>query len=926
MDPDTILPIQKVKKEIMKDIIENDCLIVVGETGSGKSTQLPQFIKQLGLIQPSQSLIVSQPRRVAAMSLADRVANEMHVSLGREVGYAVRFDEKKSKDTYITFMTDGMLLRELLKDPLLSKYNVIMIDEAHERTLHTDVCVALVRAIYILRSVKRAIPHLPPLKLLITSATIDSEKYSKYFFNSKVISVSGRMYPITTVYTKDPLPSYVSGAVRACFQIHQSQPVEKGDILVFLTGEEEINAAVSDIRSLNSQFKKASIEKKAQMMIELERREERARHSHNHRKKSDSQSHDSPQSISSRPLKTHSSIDRSSSEGIPFICVSDLVPLPLYSSLPPDEQALVFKSHSSVERRVIFSTNIAETSLTIPNIGFVIDCGLVKQRQYDSKTGVDTLSIVPISQHSAKQRAGRAGRVQEGMCMCLYTEDSFFSLPEFTTPEIERTPLSDVLLLLRSMRISERELVFIDPLPASAVKHALEELRKIGAINPYGEVTPIGRIMSLFPLPPHLSRVLVCSIWLIVNVWKKMEMQRQQQFSSLETESAVKHALEELRKIGAINPYGEVTPIGRIMSLFPLPPHLSRVLVCSIWLIVNVWKKMEMQRQQQFSSLETESSLDSATIVEIKELISKERYHVIRKESSLFHTFVPSNSKFPLPCSLMMDVLRFDPLRDVCLVIGVLSGMGGIFLSNVPLSYRLMWAREEGDFFSILLLLEDYLKNSKNRIDARIFVSQNKLNGKSIAYALRSAEQLYRICFREVLKCWEKDEFIDILPPQVHTKNVIELERLCTLLVKKQIDLARKCITQPHDSLNSHVEFMKKYHPVVEPIRDYFLKIGMLSGLCTRVARRIEGSKRYKIVGSSNFVRIHPHSFTASISQGIQKELKDRGGIEDEKIASAHVQSLPKVIMFNEVIFTSNFFCRYAAPILWEDAREQDKL
>ena len=381
----------------------------------------------------------TQPRRVAAMSVAARVAEEMGVKLGNQVGYSIRFEDCTSEKTVIKYMTDGMLLREFLGEPDLSSYSVMMIDEAHERTLHTDILFGLVKDIARFR---------PDLKLLISSATLDAEKFSEFFDNAPIFRIPGRRFPVHVFYTKAPEADYIDAVVVTTLQIHVTQPL--GDILVFLTGQEEIETAHE---------------------ILLER---------------------------SRKFGSK---------------IKELLIVPIYANLPSDLQAKVFEPTPPNARKVVLATNIAETSLTIDNIIYVIDPGFGKQNSYNARTGMESLIIVPISKASANQRAGRAGRVAPGMCFRLYTQWAYqHELEENPIPEIQRVNLGNVVLMLKSLGINDLiHFDFLDPPPHETLVLALEQLYALGALNHMGELTKLGRRMAEIPADPMMCKMLLAS-------------------------------------------------------------------------------------------------------------------------------------------------------------------------------------------------------------------------------------------------------------------------------------------------------------------------------------------------------------------------------------------------------------------------------
>lgn len=430
------LPIFNHREEILRTIRDNSITILVGETGSGKTTQLPQFLAEAGYTKTGK-IAITQPRRVAAMSVASRVAYERQSPLGSEVGYSVRFESCLSEDTKAVFMTDGMLLNEFVINPDLSAYSVVVLDEAHERTLHTDILFGLLKDLIRSRS---------DFKLVIASATLDSGKFAEYFDNAPVVQVPGRRYPVDIYYTKTPETDYIEAAVITALQIHITQP--NGDILVFLTGQEEIESAKEQILSR----------------------------------------------VRGTRMK-----------------IGDLMVLPLYSMLPADQQIKIFEPTPAKTRKIILSTNIAETSLTIPNIVYVIDCGFAKQTAYNPRTGLESLVVAPISKASADQRAGRAGRVCPGKCFRLYTTWSFeHELEEIATPEIQRSNLSSIILTLKCIGIDNFvNFDFMDAPNYEAVATALSSLFILGALDESVGLTDKGRKMSEFPLPPNFAKAIV---------------------------------------------------------------------------------------------------------------------------------------------------------------------------------------------------------------------------------------------------------------------------------------------------------------------------------------------------------------------------------------------------------------------------------
>lgn len=433
------LPIYKLRDDLIKAVTDNQILIVIGETGSGKTTQITQYLGECGFTARGK-IGCTQPRRVAAMSVAKRVAEEYGCRLGQEVGYTIRFEDCTSPETIIKYMTDGMLLRECLMEAELKSYSVIMLDEAHERTIHTDVLFGLL---------KTAVQKRPELKLIVTSATLDAVKFSQYFFKAPIFTIPGRTFPVEVLYTKEPETDYLDASLITVMQIHLREP--PGDILLFLTGQEEIDTACEIL------------------------------------------------------------YERMKSLGPD---VPELIILPVYSALPSEMQTRIFDPAPAGSRKVVIATNIAETSLTIDGIFYVVDPGFVKQKVYNSKTGMDSLVVTPISQAAAKQRAGRAGRTGPGKTYRLYTERAYRDemLPT-PVPEIQRTNLATTVLQLKTMGINDLlHFDFMDAPPVESLVMALEQLHSLSALDDEGLLTRLGRRMAEFPLEPNLSKMLIMSV------------------------------------------------------------------------------------------------------------------------------------------------------------------------------------------------------------------------------------------------------------------------------------------------------------------------------------------------------------------------------------------------------------------------------
>lgn len=434
------LPVFPYREDFLSAVRDHKVLIIVGETGSGKTTQIPQYLYEAGWGKIGK-IGCTQPRRVAAMSVAARVAQEMNVSLGKEVGYSIRFEDCTSDSTVIQYMTDGMLLREFLSEPDLASYSVMMIDEAHERTLHTDVLFGLVKDISRYRG--------DDFRLIISSATLDAERFSSYFDDASIFMIPGRMFPVDIYYTKAPEADYLDAVVTTALQIHVSQPLP-GDILVFLTGQEEIETATE--------------------------------------------------------ILTHRCKGLGSK-------IHELIICPIYSNLPSDLQAKIFEPTPEGARKIVLGTNIAETSLTIDGICFVVDPGFAKQKSYNPRSGMESLIVTPISKAAANQRSGRAGRTQPGKCFRMYTAWAFqHELEDNTVPEIQRTNLSNVVLMLKSLGINDLlHFDFMDRPPAETLMRSLEHLYALGALNDRGELTKLGRKMAEFPVDPMMSKAIIAS-------------------------------------------------------------------------------------------------------------------------------------------------------------------------------------------------------------------------------------------------------------------------------------------------------------------------------------------------------------------------------------------------------------------------------
>lgn len=474
-----LLPIYKHKRQILYALEKYHILVIVGETGSGKSTQITQYLYENGWASNNFQVVCTQPRRIAAQTLAQRVSQEVGCTLGDVVGYSVRFDNVFSEqNTRIKYVTDGMLLREAtLQDPLLSRYSVVIVDEAHERSLNSDTLLG------ILKKIRR---KRPDLRIIVCSATIDAQAFLDFFIppsqqqsqsNRKrrwgprigqstddnkeeasggcIISVDGRQHPVDILYLNEPVADYIRSTVETALNIHRTEGNSAGDLLCFLPSAEDIDTAIR----LADEYESADTNPKTKQVAFL----------------------------------------------------------PLYGNLPYHMQAVVFKPKSASEqaiRRIIFATNIAETSVTVPDVTHVIDCGYAKLPYFDAKTGFDRLIVSPISQASARQRAGRAGRVQSGKCYRLYTEKSFIEdMAESSPPEILRSNLTGFILTLKALGVHNiLSFDLMDHPSVEALSHGLECLFALGAIDEKTELTALGIDMSAFPTEPRVSKMLLASL------------------------------------------------------------------------------------------------------------------------------------------------------------------------------------------------------------------------------------------------------------------------------------------------------------------------------------------------------------------------------------------------------------------------------
>src|SRR4051794_22938561 len=445
------LPVSQARDELMAAIRDHQVVIVAGETGSGKTTQLPKMCLELGR-GIKGTIGHTQPRRIAARTVAERIADELDTQVGQAVGYAVRFTDEVGPTTLVKLMTDGILLAEIQRDRMLTRYDTIIVDEAHERSLNID---------FLLGYLKELLPRRPDLKVIVTSATIDPERFSRHFDDAPIVEVSGRTYPVEVRYrpldeTEDDEESdgepkdQIQGI---CEAVEELSREGDGDVLVFLSGEREIRDTAEALRGR----------------------------------------------IQTSRLLRGTEV------------------LPLYARLSAAEQHRVFQQHSA--RRIVLATNVAETSLTVPGIRYVVDPGTARISRYSYRTKVQRLPIEPVSQASANQRKGRCGRVAEGICIRMYSEQDFEARPEFTDPEILRTNLASVILQMTALRLGDvQAFPFVDPPDRRSVKDGVDLLHELGALDlsdraaqddPRRRLTSLGRRLAQLPIDPRLGRMVL---------------------------------------------------------------------------------------------------------------------------------------------------------------------------------------------------------------------------------------------------------------------------------------------------------------------------------------------------------------------------------------------------------------------------------
>jgi len=543
------LPIVERKDEIAAAIRDHQVVIVCGETGSGKSTQLPKICLELG--RGVEGLIGhTQPRRIAARSIAQRLSEELGSPLGKAVGYKVRFTDRTSPDSFVKVMTDGVLLAETQRDRALLQYDTIIIDEAHERSLNID---------FLLGYLKLLLPRRPELRVIVTSATIDPQRFSEHFAGSPpasgapMIEVSGRTYPVETRYrplrSDDPdeedrtLEHAILDAVDELCAL--DRPDDPGDILVFIPGEREIRETADEL--------------------------------HKH--------HFGPQGSPRNPHHPSKTVARTEV-------------IPLYARLSADEQHRVFEPHPGV-RRIVLATNVAETSLTVPGIRYVVDTGLARVSRFSSRSRVQALPIEPVSQASANQRAGRCGRTGPGVCIRLYSEQDFAEREPFTPPEIVRTNLASVILQMKALRLGEIEsFPFVEAPNARAVQEGYDTLTELGAVDDRGRLTQLGEQMAKLPIDPRIARMVLAgekegclAEVLVIAAALSVQDPRDR---SLENREASEKALR--RFINAHLPRPAQAQEGAPIPGVARPQEDPDPNGSDFMVLVNIWREFQQQR------------------------------------------------------------------------------------------------------------------------------------------------------------------------------------------------------------------------------------------------------------------------------------------------------------------------------------------
>ena len=587
------LPIISQEHDIMYAINNSLVTIICGETGSGKSTQIPQFLYEKGYTKEIGKIAITQPRRVAARSLSMRLCEEMNVKLGQEVGYQIRYEtENVSKKTEIKFVTDGILLKELENDSLLSEYSVIIIDEAHERTINSDLLIGFISQILKIRYIlwKRKMKYnnndsnnndnnyVLPLRLIIMSATLRVTEFSenKIFstlLKPRIVEISTRQYPVNIYHSKKTENDYINEAFKYCCKIHQRLP--EGNVIVFLTGKREIldlckklREEFSGISDLEKEQEDNKLEKVKNIDLESEKKdnecnviiEEKDKDNNNKINEEKKIEKKEEEKIIEEIEEDQKDIKEEKKQYSPAIV------LPLYSSMEPEEQMKIYADHKG-KRMIVVSTNVAETSLTIPNVRYVVDSGRVKKRIYKSGLSFSTFKIEWISQASSNQRSGRAGRTCEGYCYRLYSNGLYVKMDKFTEPQISTSPLSQVILTLKNMKVKNIYLFpFVTKPKLYFIDKSLEHLVNVGAIDipDIENMNKLNRIMN----------------WLKNNQEENKDKEKKDEINNenKDDDSEI-HNDEESEEIEKRKDSTSITEIGKLMARFPVEPKFAKILI-----------------------------------------------------------------------------------------------------------------------------------------------------------------------------------------------------------------------------------------------------------------------------------------------------------------------------------------------------------
>ena len=616
------LPIINQEHEIMYAINNSLVTIICGETGSGKSTQIPQFLYEFGYTNAIGKIAITQPRRVAARALAIRLSEELNLTLGKEIGYQIRYETKNydKNKTVIKFVTDGILLKEIENDKLLSEYSVIIIDEAHERTINSDLLIGFISNIIKIRFIlwkknKMYVNNkkILPLRLIIMSATlrIDDFKNSPIFnpfINPRVVEVSTRQFNVHCYHSKITSSNYLDEAFKLCKKIHSKLP--DGNILIFLTGKKEILQLCEKLKNEFKNVNKISDENKNENknenniennnINEINKNSENIMEEINNEQKITNNNDINIQKNNLENIEEDNLSENSNNEKKETISYKPSIVLPLYSSMSPEDQMKIFQKYPPNHRMIVVSTNVAETSLTIPNVRYVIDSGRVKKRIYKNGLSFSTFQIEWISQASANQRMGRAGRTCEGYCYRLYSNGLYVKMEKFTEPQIITSPLSQVVLILKNMNIVNiKKFPFLSMPNKLFLDKAINHLIIIGAlkglnnenderikniqkyyslndennfekeennentndINDSTEITDIGRLMCKFPIEPKLSKLIIMSknynlIEYIIIIVCIMSVENVFDFNSMNIKN-YKEFVDEIKKLNIYNSYSD---------------------------------------------------------------------------------------------------------------------------------------------------------------------------------------------------------------------------------------------------------------------------------------------------------------------------------------------------------------------------------